>query len=145
MTTDPGEHEKDRNPSVDLLTDVQRPDHDEDIDAEKEIASAELERDADPLDKAGAGDDAESIEQREELARLRSYATNTSATTAATSRHPPVQRKWYKTPNPLRWGRIPDVPEEKTVCPEYKAGFFNKLIFYWQGPLMSVRQSIAEI
>ncbi|TPX13454.1 uncharacterized protein E0L32_006184 [Thyridium curvatum] len=137
MTTDPGEHEKDRNPSVDLLTDVQRPDHDEDIDAEKEIASAELERDVDPLDKAGAGDDAESIEQREELARLRSYATNTSATTAATSRHPPVQRKWYKTPNPLRWGRIPDVPEEKTVCPEYKAGFFNKLIFYWQGPLMS--------
>jgi hypothetical protein len=76
------------------------------------------------------------------LDRTKSYATDASvATSVATSRHPERDsRPWYKTPNPLKWGKIPPIPQEKGVCPEYQASFLSKLIFHWMAPLMRVRR-----
>ncbi|KAF2280888.1 P-loop containing nucleoside triphosphate hydrolase protein [Westerdykella ornata] len=48
------------------------------------------------------------------------------------------KRKWYKNVNPLRWGAKPPVPETRTVCPEYQAGWFSRLTFQWMSPLMTV-------
>ncbi|KAI1503509.1 P-loop containing nucleoside triphosphate hydrolase protein [Biscogniauxia marginata] len=78
--------------------------------------------------------------EREELNRTQSYATDASAVTRTTTRSsaPPQPRKWYKTPNPLRWGSIPPVPKERVPSNEYKAGFFSRLTFHWMAPLMNV-------
>jgi ATP-binding cassette subfamily C (CFTR/MRP) protein 1 len=82
------------------------------------------------------------VEERPELgARLRSYATNTSATSAATTTHsrvPQKRKKWYKNPNPLKWGKVPEVPKERGPSREYNAGFFSVITFQWMAPLMSV-------
>ncbi|KAL2258581.1 hypothetical protein VTK26DRAFT_8070 [Humicola hyalothermophila] len=83
------------------------------------------------------GDRGEDEARRNDLDRMRSVATAASVNSAATTSRPPEQKPWYKQPNPLRWGKIPPVPKEKTVCPEYKAGFFSGLIFQWMAPLMS--------
>ncbi|TWU73782.1 hypothetical protein ED733_003923 [Metarhizium rileyi] len=53
--------------------------------------------------------------------------TNSNATDA---------KPWYKQANPLRWGRTAPVPRERSVSPEYNAGFFSKLTFQWMTPLM---------
>lgn len=81
----------------------------------------------------GDGKDA----QRPSMDRLRSYATATSVTSAP-SAHFPDPKPWYKQPNPMRWGKIPPIPEERKVSGEHNAGFFSKLIFHWMGPLMNV-------
>ncbi|KAK3500077.1 P-loop containing nucleoside triphosphate hydrolase protein [Neurospora hispaniola] len=79
----------------------------------------------------------ENDEKRAELNRMRTNATNTSVTTAATI-HPHVKPKpWYKQPNPLRWGKIEPIPETRRPSPEYNAGFFRSLFFSWMGPLMT--------
>ncbi|KAK3493940.1 P-loop containing nucleoside triphosphate hydrolase protein [Neurospora crassa] len=79
----------------------------------------------------------EKDEKRAELNRMRTNATNTSVTTAATI-HPHVKPKpWYKQPNPLRWGKIAPIPETRRPSPEYNAGFFRSLFFSWMGPLMT--------
>lgn len=75
--------------------------------------------------------------QRPSMDRLRSYATATSVTSAP-SAHFPDPKPWYKQPNPMRWGKIPPIPEERKVSGEHNAGFFSKLIFHWMGPLMNV-------
>ncbi|KAI1662998.1 ATP-binding cassette transporter protein YOR1-like protein [Daldinia decipiens] len=77
---------------------------------------------------------------REELKRIQSYATDTSAITRTTSRAsvPATKRPWYKTPNPLRWGSIPPIPKERQVSREYKASFWSKLTFQWMAPMMEV-------
>lgn len=76
------------------------------------------------------------------LGRVKSSATDASATTVATSRHPERESKpWYKQPNPLRWGKIPPIPQERTVCREHKAGFFSLVYFQWVAPLMTVRSA----
>jgi len=82
-----------------------------------------------------------------ELDRMRSYATATSATTTATSAavQVPERKPWYKQPNPLRWGKIPPVPETRKISPEYKANFFSSLIFHWMAPLMSVSSSDSDM
>lgn len=48
------------------------------------------------------------------------------------------KKKWYKRANPLKWGAKPPVPKEKSVCPEFVAGFFSRLTFQWMHPLMVV-------
>jgi hypothetical protein len=80
----------------------------------------------------GGGDD-----DRPGLNRLRTTATTTSVTSTVATARLPEQKPWYKQPNPLRWGKIPPVPKEKTVSPEHKAGFFSRLVFHWMAPLMS--------
>lgn len=40
--------------------------------------------------------------------------------------------------NPLRWQKVPPVPEKQSVSGEEAAGFFSKLTLSWIGPLMKV-------
>ncbi|KAL2760620.1 hypothetical protein ACRALDRAFT_2056656, partial [Sodiomyces alcalophilus JCM 7366] len=72
------------------------------------------------------------------LRATESQATQTSRVTSTRSRTVVEHKPWYKTPNPLRWGRIPPVPTERTVSREHTAGFFSLLVFQWMAPLMSV-------
>lgn len=73
------------------------------------------------------------------LTATKSYATDTSA---ASRREivpqKPIDRPWYKKLNPLRWGEIPQIPEERMVSREGKAGFWSKLTFTWMTPMMTV-------
>lgn len=131
----------------------------EHVEEEKEIAEAamqghRLDRDEDDYDDAGeAMDDyhsesdsnnekekAKATETRQQVHRTRSYATDASATTQATSHHPAdesqAKKPWYRKVNPLRWGKVPPVPEDREVSREYKAGFFSQLFFLWQSGLM---------
>lgn len=86
-----------------------------------------------------AGSDVDEKAIRPELKATKSHATDTSVATTTTRRQP-ESKPWYKTPNPLRWGGVPPVPEERIVSREYKAGFFSQLTFQWMAPLMSVSE-----
>jgi ATP-binding cassette, subfamily C (CFTR/MRP), member 1 len=102
--------------------------YDDDVDPEEDIRRAE--------------EDEEKRAEREEMKRTQSYATDTSVLTRTTTRQstPVVQKKpWYKTPNPLRWGDIPPVPEKRGPSREYNASWWSLLTFQWMAPLMSVR------
>ncbi|EEY18039.1 multidrug resistance-associated protein [Verticillium alfalfae VaMs.102] len=99
---------------------VPSPEHDERIEERKSLS-----------------DEDETV-KRVKLQRSASHATDVSATTTASRPPPPEKKPWYKTPNPLRWGSIPPVPEERGESREYHAGFFSLLIFHWMGPLMNV-------
>lgn len=67
------------------------------------------------------------------------FESNSSASTESTAEDTqPQTRPWYKTPNPLRWGRIAPVPDERIISPEHKAGLFSRLTFGWVTPLMVV-------
>ncbi|KAH6689594.1 ABC transporter [Plectosphaerella plurivora] len=68
------------------------------------------------------------------LIHTKSHATSVAPSTTAS--HPP-KKPWYKTPNPLRWGAIPPVPEERIESREYKAGFLSLVMFQWMAPLMT--------
>lgn len=79
------------------------------------------------------------ISRKNALNATKSNATDASQLTLAPSTVPPPPSKpWYKQRNPLRWGRIPPVPEERIVSREHDAGFFSKLTFQWMTPLMTV-------
>ncbi|KAJ1329416.1 ATP-binding cassette subfamily C (CFTR/MRP) member 1 [Microdochium nivale] len=94
---------------------------------------AEARRLAEPVDKQAA---------REEMLRTQSYATDASTITRTATRqlnvHPGSDKPWYKTPNPLRWGKVPPIPEERQVSREHGAGFWSKLTFQWMAPIMDV-------
>lgn len=54
--------------------------------------------------------------------------------------------KWYRRLNPIRLQKIPPVPSEKGVSPEYGANFFSLLSFQWMASLMHVStQSLVSI
>lgn len=72
------------------------------------------------------------------LQHTKSYATTTSAVTRTESNVEPPKKPWYKYYNPLRWGKIPPVPETRQVCREYNAPFLSLVYFQWMAPLMSV-------
>ncbi|XDG02068.1 hypothetical protein ABKA04_001683 [Annulohypoxylon sp. FPYF3050] len=77
--------------------------------------------------------------EREELKHTQSRATDTSTITRTTTRTSvPAKKPWYKKINPLLWGPVPPVPQEREVSREYGAGFFSRLTFQWMAPLMSV-------
>ncbi|GFF97906.1 multidrug resistance-associated protein 1 [Aspergillus udagawae] len=46
----------------------------------------------------------------------------------------PRRYRWF---NPLQWGRIPPIPDARTVTKEYEAGFWSQLVFHWMGEHMS--------
>ncbi len=48
----------------------------------------------------------------------------------------PKQRPWYREKNPLKWGKIPPVPEEREVSREHTAGVLSRLTFQWMAPVM---------
>src|SRR3569833_4059294 len=125
------EYERERDETADPLAEAVRPEHDEDIDEEKEIAAAAAQSDD--------MDEIESIrEQTEEINRMKRYASVTSANSVPDDAEPQTRKKWYRNLNPLRWGAVPPVPEVRKVCPEAQAGFLCKLIFQWQASLMQV-------
>ena len=74
-----------------------------------------------------------------DLQKTQSHATHDGlATRASTEDLPPGAKKWYKTPNPLRWGQVPPVPDTREVSREYKAGMLSKITFQWMAPLIRV-------
>jgi ATP-binding cassette subfamily C (CFTR/MRP) protein 1 len=67
--------------------------------------------------------------------------TTTSTLSAVTTNERPALKQskpWYKEPNPLRWGAMPQVPKDREISHEHGAGFFNQLTFSWMGSLMRV-------
>ncbi|KAL4994641.1 P-loop containing nucleoside triphosphate hydrolase protein [Aspergillus recurvatus] len=52
----------------------------------------------------------------------------------------PKAQKWYRriSLNPLRWQKVPPVPEKRTVSREYGANFLSIASFQWMAPLMKV-------
>lgn len=81
----------------------------------------------------------ESTQKRAKLEQIKSYATSNSAFSQAVE-EPPTKGR-HQNLNPLKWGKIPPVPEEREVCREYNAGFFSLVYFQWIAPLMSVRSA----
>lgn len=79
--------------------------------------------------------------EREEIRRTQSTATDSSALTRTTTGPTaiPKSKPWY---DPLKWGKIPPIPEERGESTEYKAGFWSRLTFQWMAPLMNVRFAI---
>lgn len=150
-------YERDRQPDDPLARVTSMNAEMDEVDQEKEIAEEALRQhasseDIDDDDDDVVGDRFESdsnigdakggkvpAETREEVRRIKSYATDASVTTQATSHHPAgedTKKPWHKKLNPLKWGEVPPVPKEKEMSHEYKAGFFSKLFFSWQAPLM---------
>lgn len=90
---------------------------------------------------------AESAERTSELDRTGTRATDASVTTQATAdagqNQPP--RKWYQKLNPLRWGGVSPVPDERRPSPEHTAGFLSLLTFTWMGALMTVSPLLAPV
>lgn len=78
--------------------------------------------------------------QRAHLTLTKSYATDTSAATGATGvlqDSEQQKRRWYSKMNPLRWGKVPPIPDEPVVSREGAAGFWSLLTFTWMAPLMT--------
>ncbi|TVY81597.1 Multidrug resistance protein fer6, partial [Lachnellula suecica] len=77
---------------------------------------------------------------RPTIDRTKSYATTASAVTRTDSHinAPPIKKPWYKNVNPLKWGKLPPVPETRGVSREYHASFLSLVYFQWVAPLMSV-------
>ncbi|GIJ90386.1 hypothetical protein Asppvi_009340 [Aspergillus pseudoviridinutans] len=44
---------------------------------------------------------------------------------------------WYRCLNPMQSGRIPPIPDARTITKEYEAGFWSQLVFHWMGEHMS--------
>lgn len=88
-------------------------------------------------------EDHEKRAEREEIRRTQSTATDLSVLTRTTTgaSAPPKSKPWYKQPDPLKWGRIPPIPEERGESREYRAGWLSRLTFQWMAPLMMVRIS----
>jgi hypothetical protein len=122
---EPGRSEPAPDPNAELVPKATEKQRDED-------AFSNVEREEIKLEPEG---------RRSSLDRIRSTATDASATTQATTTLPTHKKgnKWYHNINPLRWGAVPPLPDERQPCPEHKAGFFSLLTFQWMTPLMTVR------
>lgn len=106
----------------------------------------EYEDVGDGVEKESVKAAGESAVRDTDLDRTRSAATDATATTQATAApgQEPPKRKWYQRLNPLRWGAVPSIPDERAPCPESTAGFFSLLTFSWMGPLMTVRLRVPS-
>ena len=96
-----------------------------------------------PLKEQETDDISRSAEKDEEglrphLTATKSYATETSVASGPAPSEEPVKRSWVSKINPLRWGPVPPIPEEKVVSKEYGAGWWGRLTFSWMTPLMTV-------
>jgi ATP-binding cassette subfamily C (CFTR/MRP) protein 1 len=85
-------------------------------------------------------------EKRRDFHRSKSYATNTSEVTRTESHvdESPKKKPWHKRLNPLKWGKIPPVPETRQVSREYNAPFLSLVYFQWMAPLMSVSLTLLQ-
>ncbi|KAL1304864.1 hypothetical protein AAFC00_003788 [Neodothiora populina] len=80
--------------------------------------------------------------QRYPIARSTSNWTSSgdSSITVQSEKHstPTEKRSWSTKLNPFKMKHPPPIPQERTVCPEYNAGFFSLLTFQWMAPIMEV-------
>lgn len=81
--------------------------------------------------------DVEDEKPRAKLTTTKSYATDATATSAGPEPAQGGKKGWRRVINPLRWGSIPPVPEERIVSREYKASFLSKMVFAWMAPIMT--------
>ncbi|RDL41304.1 p-loop containing nucleoside triphosphate hydrolase [Venustampulla echinocandica] len=108
---------------------------------EKGYVETTADQDPSRLGKSDAGvADNEEKASEHAIQPTKSYATNTSGVTRTDSHvdRPVEPKPWYKQLNPLRWGGIPPVPQQRTMSREYTAGFFSLVYFQWVAPLMVV-------
>jgi ATP-binding cassette subfamily C (CFTR/MRP) protein 1 len=76
-------------------------------------------------------------QQQLDVSRTKSYATDASAITGIESHVDEPKKPWYKQLNPLRWGKVPPVPETRGVSREYTASFLSLVYFQWVAPMMA--------
>lgn len=92
-------------------------------------------------DTSIAGPDTNEKGAWENMTRTRTETTERSTVTVESavgdSTSGPI-KVWYKRMNPLKWGKKPPVPKERTVSREYGASFLSMLTFQWMAPLMTV-------
>ncbi|KAH6611162.1 abc transporter family [Trichoderma cornu-damae] len=108
--------------------------HGDDSDGEDAVRLSD--KHGDEIEKIESKSDQEDDVPKEPLAATKSSATDASAATTF-ARVQGVTKPWYKQANPLRWGSIPEVPEERIISREHQAGFFSRLTFQWMNPLMT--------
>jgi len=139
MMTDPGQ-EREHHPR-DPVRATDRPDHDERLDTHGgEKDHVEVASRGEPSSHSGSDNGQDEKEKRPGLEHTKSYATTASAVTRTNSQadEPTNKKPWYKNVNPLRWGKIPPVPETRQVSREYGAPFLSLVYFQWMAPIMSV-------
>jgi len=134
--------EKDYSPT-DPVGGADSTNHEEPLDVdgkEKEYIEINTHRSASNSSNSGSefGQDEKKI--RPGLQQTKSYATDASALSRTDSQVdvPAIKKPWYKKINPLKWGKIPPVPETRRVSREYNAPFLSLVYFQWMAPLMSV-------
>ena len=145
---DEKEHEREISDGPDPVSSAAAQHGGEDVISEKAIAIGAMhpapdhddDDDDDDDDESSSSSDGERRQrqaaQQEELNRVASAAS--AATSSAATAAPPAlpRESWFRKINPLRWGAVSAVPDERIECPEATANFFSKLVFHWQGPLM---------
>ena len=127
---------------------AQTTNHSEPINTEpSDRIEKELHRRSSEIEQAIGIDEDEkgsAAKQRAGLDRAKSYATTTSVVSGVISVEEEKTRKWYQKLNPLKWGKIRPVPDEREVSREYHAGFLSLLYFQWMSPIMSVSLAWCE-
>lgn len=125
----PADGEKDASRALEQVNGEER-------DPEKNEASSQFLQVPSHLGKIGRAKSEDSTT----LSRIESTATEITQVSSAARvvSAPREQLPWYHKINPLKRGRVPPIPEERTVCPEYNASFFSLLTFQWMQPLMTV-------
>ncbi|TQV91051.1 ABC metal ion transporter [Cordyceps javanica] len=72
-----------------------------------------------------------------ELTVTQTNATDASVGTTATGLPPQEKKTWKQKLNPLRWGGVPEIPQERIISREYGASIFSQVFFNWMTPLMT--------
>ena len=99
-----------------------------------------------PLEAVGTKKDLD-IEKRSargDLSRLQSNTSGYSETSdfvSDTKSSTRAKRRWHDRLNPLKRSKKPPVPEQREVCPEYRANWLSLTTFQWMAPLMTVGHS----
>ena len=96
-----------------------------------------------PLAYPVAGNERKESNEGEKKYGLREVVSTSTVMSEPTSKSGPtseeeVKAPWHHRINPLRRGRKPPVPEERSVSGEYGASFLSLLTFQWMNPIMTV-------
>lgn len=131
--------ERDLRASLDEKAEVGRSLEDKEADKIEKIEERRADSTSDDDDGNGEGSSDGRQRQQAHLTQTKSYATDTSAATGVTGVEDLNRPKsWHSKLNPLRWGKVPPIPEEPAVSREASAGFWSLLTFAWMAPLMTV-------
>ena len=138
---------KDEYGAADLAAAAETTNNDEPLDVDGEEKDyIEVTSHGQPSSHSGSENGHNEKENRPGLEHIKSYATTTSVITRTESQadEPTKRKPWYKKYNPLRWGKIPPVPETRKVSREYNAPFLSLVYFQWMAPLMSVSLQLPQ-